>query len=158
MESMDNSRILKAKGGGGGSKPKSGGAALSNDADLKEIWKPDPNYKYKYSTTKNEVTYKNDYWDAASKRTILPLYVYYMKENMVFEEGYTSEQYKKTYYDGYGYNYYYGGYGYYEYAVNARNPKDNILYALLFGVVFMMCFVGTALSVNRLHIRNFEKE
>ena len=77
---------------------------------------------------------------------------------MKFEKGYTSETYKKTYYDGYGYNYYYGGYGYYEYAVNDYNPEENIPYVILFGVVFMLCFFGTALSVNRLYKLNFDRE
>ena len=72
---------------------------------------------------------------------------------MKFEEGYASETYGKTYYDGYGYNYYYGGYGYYEFAINAKNPADNIPYAVLFGAFFMLCFIGTALSVNRCSVR-----
>ena len=148
-----NQRTLKAKGGGGG-KPKgddnTGASSESlDDGDEIYVWRPDPNYKFTYGSVKNEVNYKNDYWDPAYSRTMLPLYTYYQRQGMKFEKGYYSEVYKKTYYDGYGYNYYYGGYGYYEYAINDTDPSKNVPYAILFGVVFMMCFIGTALSVNK---------
>ena len=64
------------------------------------------------------------------------------------EIGYNSTTYGKTYYDGYGYNYYYGGYGYYEYAINDKNPEDNIFMAIICGLGVMFCFTGTALTVN----------
>ena len=88
----------------------------------------------------------------------MPLYVYYMKKGMYFENGYNSTMYGKTYYDGYGYNYYYGGYGYYEYAINDKNPEDNIIYGIIFGVGFMSCFTLTALSVNCYYSSQAEEE
>ena len=100
----------------------------------------------------------NQYFDYGSNRTAMPLYVYYMKKDMVFEEGYNSTKYGKTYYDGYGYNYYYGGYGYYEYAINDKNPEDNILMGIIFGVGFMSCFTITALAVNCYYSSQQEEE
>ena len=69
-------RHLKAKGGGGGKGKKSGAGSLDID---ESIFKPDPEYKYKYGPIKNNVTYYNAYWDYGSNRTAMPLYVYYMK-------------------------------------------------------------------------------
>ena len=77
---MNSNRNLKAKGGGGGSST-SGGGYIDDDRET-PTWRPDPTYKYKYSLTKNIVTYKNDNWNAADNRTILPLYAYYMRENI----------------------------------------------------------------------------
>ena len=144
---------LKAKTQKGGSSN-----VIFDDGRESPTWRPDPTYKYKYSLIKNEVIYTNDQWDAASNRTVLPLYAYYMRENMKFEVGYDSETYGKTYYDGYGYNYYYGGYGYYEFAINDRNPEENIPFAILFGVVFMFCFIGSAKIVNNSNLQKREQE
>ena len=72
-------------------------------------------YGLKYSSTAQDVTYTNAYWDPQTNLTFQPLTQYYKPENFTASEAYYSTVYKQNYSDGYGFNFYTKKYGYYQY-------------------------------------------
>ena len=144
----------KSKGRSGN---KGGGKKQSSNNETSTFWWPDPNYKYVQGDIENEVTYYNKYYDKDDQRTIMPIYKYYMKADLKFKKGYYSEIYKKEYFDGYGYNYYYGGYGYYQYSINDRDPTIDNWFAILYGVIYMCGFTGSAFLFSEYKRRQKEK-
>ena len=66
-------------------------------------------------------------------KTYEPLYTYYLPIGYLSPKGYYSTLHKKTYYDGYGYNFYTGKYGYYE---TSEVPTDWADIATAVGIVF----------------------
>ena len=92
----------------------------------------------------------NKYWNPDYNRTYSPFYKYFFPIKDYYKlgdfDGYYSEIFSNTYYDGYGYDFFYGGYGYFEYSVHTEpeemtpvKPGD-ILAFTLFLVIICMFF------------------
>ena len=96
---------------------------------------------YQYTTIEGMRYKENEYFE--NGRTYEPLELYFLPEDYYNAEGYFSELYEESYYDGYGYNFYYDTYGYYEYSIHPMDPQPItwIIVLCVFGVAFFVCAI-----------------
>ena len=80
-------------------------------------------YASSYSRNTTKVSTYNAYFKDG--RTYQPLTSYYLPPAYYQAGGYYSSQYKKTYYNGYGWNFYYQQGNYYANSPNAAKPSSS---------------------------------